>query len=325
MMEIGKRLIPSIDFCHGLGMSEKLTLDQLRTFVAVVQEGSFSAAARKLRRVQSAVSHAIANLERDLGVQLFDRSEKTPSLSKEGRVLLAAAESVLERASALELVAGALGGGAETSVSIAVDAVFPLDALVEVCREFRAAHPAVALFLETETLSAVSAKVLAGSSQLGIVGPAADTQGLEKEHLSEVRMIPVVAPTHPLAEIRGKIPTPAFREHVQIVLSARGEARDEPDRGVLSPHTWRVADLETKHRLLLGGLGFGNLPEHRVREDLETKRLVKIRPRAWGDDEHVLSLSAVYKTDAALGPAARWLLEKLGSSCENVTRGRMLK
>jgi DNA-binding transcriptional LysR family regulator len=306
-------------------MSERVTLDQLRTFTAVVREGSFSAAARKLRRVQSAVSHAIGNLEKELEVKLFDRTEKTPSLTNEGRVLLAAAESVLERAGALELIAGALSGGAETSVSIAVDAVFPLDALVEVCREFRVAHPAVALTVETEALSAVSAKVSTGVCQLGIVGPAADTHGLEKEYLSEVRMIPVVAPSHPLAEIRGKIASPILREHVQVVLSARGDARGEPDRGVLSPNTWRVADLETKHRLLLGGLGFGNLPEHRVREDLKAKRLVEIRPRAWSEDEHVLSLSAVYKTNAALGPAARWLLERLGSSCENVNRGRILK
>ena len=58
---------------------EALTIDQLRLFLAVVDEGSFSAAARALRRAQSAVSYGIANLEKQLDVQLFDRTSRTPS------------------------------------------------------------------------------------------------------------------------------------------------------------------------------------------------------------------------------------------------------
>src|SRR4051812_34386317 len=62
-------------------MLETFTLDQLRALIVVIEEGSFSAAARKLHRVQSAVSTAMANLEAQLGVPLWDRSTKVARLT----------------------------------------------------------------------------------------------------------------------------------------------------------------------------------------------------------------------------------------------------
>ena len=92
----------------------------------------------------------------------------------------------------------------------------------------------------------------------------------------------------------------------------------DPDQAVLSPRTWRVTDLYTKRKLLLGGAGWGNLPEHYVREDLEQGRLVVIRPAAWGKDEHSLCLSLIYRRDMTLGPAHRWIFENLQQLCERV-------
>ena len=77
-------------------MLDGVTLDQLRTFIAAVDQGSFSAAGRKLRRAQSVVSQALANLEAQLGVRLFDRSERYPKLTDEGRSLLVDARSVAD-------------------------------------------------------------------------------------------------------------------------------------------------------------------------------------------------------------------------------------
>src|SRR5437773_11773562 len=65
-------------------MLDAITLDQLRTFIAAVDEGSVSAAGRKLRGAQSVVSQTLANLEAQLGVKLFDRSARYPRLTEEG-------------------------------------------------------------------------------------------------------------------------------------------------------------------------------------------------------------------------------------------------
>jgi DNA-binding transcriptional LysR family regulator len=73
------------------------TLDQLRLFVAIVDAGSFSAAARKLRRAQSAVSYGIGNLEKQLDVRLFERNARAPTLTPAGEALLVAARDVLRR------------------------------------------------------------------------------------------------------------------------------------------------------------------------------------------------------------------------------------
>lgn len=302
-------------------MLDSVTLDQLRIFLAVVDEGSFSAAARKLSRVQSAVSHAMATLERQLEVALWDRSTRVPRLTEHGRVLVTSARRVVEEADALRRTARGFSSGLEPTMAICVDAVFPVEALVDVSRAFARAFPSVELRVYTETLSAVATRVREGTCQLAVVGPAADTRGLERRHVTSVRMIPVVAAEHPLARQRGRVSTSRLGEHVQIVLSERGDvapAGTTRDQAVLSPLTWRVVDLATKHALLLAGLGWGNMPEPHVREDLARGTLVRIQPEAWGDDEHVLALSLVHRPDLARGPATEWMLVNLRELCVRV-------
>lgn len=297
-------------------MLDALTLDQLRALVAVADAGSFSAAARRLRRVQSAVSHQIAGLEAQLGVALFQRGGRAPRLTAEGALLLQAARRVLGQVGELQELARGMQEGLEPRLALAADAVCPSRVLVDATRAFQRAYPTVPLCLHTETLSAVSALVQGGACQLGVIGPAAPAQGLERAHLMTVRMVPVVAREHPLAARRGPLADAVLAEHVQIVLSERGAGgAGVEDQAVLSPRTFRIADLGTKHALLLGGLGWGNLPEHLARADLAAGRLVPIRPAAWGQDEHLLPLSLVHRRDAPLGPAGRWLRAELAALC----------
>lgn len=93
-------------------MLDGMTLDQIRTFVTVADSGSFRSGAARLMRVQSAVSHAIANLESELGLQLFDRSGYRPVLTAEGQALLAHARDILLRADAMRARARAQIGRA---------------------------------------------------------------------------------------------------------------------------------------------------------------------------------------------------------------------
>src|SRR5690606_11714862 len=94
-------------------MYDPVTLDQLRALVAVEQERSFSAAARKLQRVQSAVSTAMANLEAQLGVAIFDRSTKVATLTDEGRAVLTSARRVLAEVDALRQLTAGMAEGLE--------------------------------------------------------------------------------------------------------------------------------------------------------------------------------------------------------------------
>jgi len=296
------------------GVLETFTLDQLRALIAVIEEGSFSAAARKLHRVQSAISTSMANLETQLGIPLWDRSTKVARLTDQGQAVLTAARKICTEVDALRKLAAGMVLGLEAQVSLCVDILFPVTALVDLCERFRAEFPSVDLRVDTQTMTGVSARVIEGSATIGVASPMGVTAGLERKVLTTIQMVPVVGPDHPLSRRGGSIPTVALRDHIQLVLSElHGEGH--PDQAVLSSRTWRVRDLHTKHALVRAGLGWGNLPEHLVRDDLAARRLVKISVEAWGEDEHKLYLSAVYRGDVTFGPAHRWLLDQLEHLC----------
>jgi DNA-binding transcriptional LysR family regulator len=295
-------------------MLDPVTLDQLRAFVTVVEEGNFSAAARKLKRVQSAVSTSMANLEEQLGVHIWDRSTKIAKLTDEGQSVLTATRRVLAEVDGLKQLTAGLLLGVEAMVSLCVDALFPVSALVDLCAGFAEQFPVVDLRVDTQVMSAVSDRVLRGAATIGVASPLGVAPGLERKVLSPIRMIAVVGPDHPLASVKGLIPTRRLADAIQIVLSERIES-GVADQAVLSPRTWRIGDLHTKHAMLRAGLGWGNLPEHLVRDDLRDGSLVAIRPAGWGRDEHMLYLSAIYRSDTVIGPAHRWLLTEVETLC----------
>src|SRR5690348_15301627 len=106
------------------------TLDQLRMLTAVAEAGSFSAAARRLKRAQSVVSYTIANLEAQLGLELFRRGQRRPELTEAGRAILADARRVGILVDELRARAAGLTRGLEAEVSLAVDVMFPVARLV---------------------------------------------------------------------------------------------------------------------------------------------------------------------------------------------------
>jgi DNA-binding transcriptional LysR family regulator len=299
-------------------MYDAVTLDQLRAFLSVVEEGSFSAAARRLRRVQSAISTAMANLESRLGVVLWDRSTKVPTLTAEGEVVVVSARRVLAEVDQLHQLTRGMAGGLEASVALCLDAFFPLNVLVDLCRGFAREFPSVHLRVDTQVMSAVAARVLRGDATLGVVSPLGLSPSLESLPLAAIRMVPVVGVRHPLAEAKGPISQTRLAAAVQIVLSEdlQGPRSGVADQGVLSPQTWRVSDLQTKAALIAAGLGWGNLPEHLARDAVRARRLKVIRPAAWRPDEHVLRLSVIHRAEQPLGPAHRWIMAQMSSLCD---------
>src|SRR5689334_25220756 len=136
-------------------MLDALSLDQITTFLAAAEEGSFSAAGRKLRRSQSVVSQTLANLEAQLGVKLFDRSARYPVLTEAGRSLLDDARSVTHGVGSLKAKARALAGGLEPELSVALDVMFPSQVFARAARDLHAQFPQTALRVEVEALGAV--------------------------------------------------------------------------------------------------------------------------------------------------------------------------
>src|ERR1700686_3799314 len=150
-------------------MLDAVSLDQLRTFIAAADEGSFSAAGRRLRRAQSVVSQTLANLEGQLGVKLFDRSARFPVLTDQGRALLADARTVAGDIDLLKARAKRFAGGLEPELSVAVDVVFPLAPFTATLAAFRMEFPATLLRFDIES-SALIEPVLDGRCAVGVMG-----------------------------------------------------------------------------------------------------------------------------------------------------------
>jgi len=292
-------------------MLEALTLDQLRLFLSVAEQGSFSAAGRKLGRVQSAVSQGIANLEEELEVLLFDRSTRKPTLTEAGNSLLVDAQQIFEKVDALRVRAAGISEGLESELSLVVDTIVPASILVNLARAFQSTFPTVALRIHTETLNTVVALVLDGRCLVGLAGPVGlDAKNLRRRFVTNILTVPVVAKTHALATLAAPIPSSAFLDQTQIVISEHRKASG-PDHNVLSPQTWRVAEAATKHALILAGLGWGKLPVEMVQDDLASGALVKLHLQEWGSQPTPIPLSSIIRTDTAPGPAAQWLLAYL--------------
>ena len=304
-------------------MLDGLSLDQLRTFAAAADEGSFSAAARKLRRAQSVVSQTVANLEQQVGVPLFDRSGRYPRLTAAGTVLLADARSVLQGVDAMKARARGLAGGLEPELAAVVDALFPMATIAEAARDLQRLFPGTALRLYVEAIGAAYQPVLDGRCSLGIVGPLAlPLPSLASEHLMDVEMVIVAARDHPLAAVAAPIPQADLARHVQLVLTDKSDLSAGREFGVMSPLNWRLADLFAKRAFLLNGLGWGGMPLHTVAEDLAAGRLVPLRIEGIPVAGPARTMTALYRTAAPPRPAGRWLIGRLKADLDGSRHGQ---
>jgi DNA-binding transcriptional LysR family regulator len=285
------------------------TLDQLRVFIAVVDHGGFAHAARALHRTQSVISYTIANLEEQLNIELLDRSKRKPTLTESGKALLADARAVTTRVDSMRSRAKALGMGLEAELSVVVDVMFPACVLVRALEHFQREFPTVSLRLHTEALGAVAQMVAEGRCQLGVAGMAADVpKNFERHAAGFVKMMPVCSPMHPLAREAAPVPTAVLREHLQLVLTDRSTLTAGKDFGVLGLRDWRLGDVGSKHALLVGGLGWGNMPEHMVMRDLAEGRLVRLHAQEGSELDYPLFV--IHRGDDELGPAGKWLRQK---------------
>jgi DNA-binding transcriptional LysR family regulator len=300
---------------------ESLSIDQMRAALAVAELGSFSGAARKFKRAQSAVSYAVTTLERQLGVALFDRTDgAAPQPTEAGRVLMREMEAVVRRADEIKNQARDIGKGLEHELPVTIDSLFPLGNLTETLKEFDAEFPTVQIHIKVEAMGAVQSDVLETRSTVGIIGSLPHLPaGLIGDAITSVTRFPVAARDHPLAQghPRKRLPQRLLLDHIQILQSDRSNMTLGRDFSVYTGRTWRVSDLATKRTLICNGIGWGYLPQHDIAEDIASGVL----RRVWVEnlrDQNAIAFLVVRRRDRVLGPASRWLLNRLIKTKSNV-------
>ncbi len=306
--------------------------DSVQVFLAALDHGSFSAAARSLSRVPSAVSMTIAHLEAELDVQLFDRSGREPRPTAAARALEPQARLLAGQLQQLNAQALALTQGLEERLTLAI------------APELLAAHwtgPLAALahdypLLQVEVLTAPQVDALAllhsGRAQLALVFERPSIDGREGfQEVGTETLVAVMAPDHPVltaarasAVARGEPPTRAMlrEEHLtttrQIVVASRDLAQTDP-RFVFARHHWRTDNHLAALGLIEAGLGWGWQPRALVQPRIAAGRLVEM-PFENLSNGVALWVDVVWSKERPLGLGARRFVALMGTAARTEPR-----
>lgn len=286
----------------------RYSLDQLEMFTIVVRTGSFSAAARSLGKTQSTVSTAIANLEVDLGVELFDRSRKLPVLSAAGGQLLNQAELVLERCLDLEAHAQALVDVTETQLKLAIEV--PYTTLMAPLADFAARFPYVDLNIRHSFDGDVSGLVQRGEVAFGIAfAQLGYPSELGFSQLGKLILVHVARHDHPLAAL-AKIDFVELRAHRRLAFSAHNHRLPSTEY-LESTQCWQAENYQALLEMTRAGLGWTTLPRQLILRELEAGELVELPLTAYPHTDWVVGVDLVWPKSHRLGKAGVWLLQRL--------------
>lgn len=231
------------------------TIEQLRYFVATAEEGSMSAAARRLGKAQSAVSTAVGLLEADLGFALFDRSRRNAQLTDSGEVMLIEAKELLRQAEGLTHRANALSFGEEPQLSLAIDEAVPYRAVCELIRDLSFQFAYLELTVFSGTSSEVADFVERRRADVCFhVDRGPVSAALGQKHIGSVVQGVYVAPDHPLA-MRERVSRADLAKYRQIVMQM-----DDFTPIQLSPSLWRADSPYMIAGMVEDKLGWAVLP-----------------------------------------------------------------
>ncbi|WP_279483014.1 LysR family transcriptional regulator [Aureimonas sp. SK2] len=285
-------------------------IDQLRTFVTVVEEGSFSSAARRLNRAVSSVSYAVAQMERQCGFPLIDRASREATLTQRGRAVFAEATFLVESARRLTAHMKALEKGEEMRIRIAVDVLFPLTALRDALQGFDATQPRARVQLFTSSLNTLWETLRSGEVDFALTFLANVPPDMTARSFRNVTMWPVASATHPLSRLPQPIPIEAFQSERQIYFIGSPSVDVERLGRVFGPDVWTSNDLEHIRMLVTGGFGWCFTNEVFFADE-EAAGVVKRLRSADNRFHPVRALGAAWSIDRAPGPLGQQIIEFL--------------
>lgn len=247
------------------------TLDQLRKFVATADSGSFSVAARRLGKAQSAISTAIALLEADLGVDLFDRSRRNAQLTDAGQVLLLEARELLRQAEALSNRALSLSSGNEARLTLALDEALPYAVISTLMREMSARFPDLELTVLNGTATEVADYVHLERAQIAFhFVRGALPAHFEQRYVGTVPQGVFVAIDHPLAQLE-VVERKDLVKYRQLVMHA-----EDVHEATYSPRLWRSDSFYSIAEMVADDLGWAVLPVNIGTDDAYDKPLQQV-------------------------------------------------
>jgi len=251
------------------------SLEQLEAFMETVESGSFSNAARQLKKAQSVVSQHVMNLEIDCGVELFDRSGRYPVLTAEGSKLLPYARATILQHRRLKHTALSLFGRQSSEVCLAMDEGIPIQRISEIIQLLESDFPNI----ELEFLSASSIDIIdmvhSGRASTGLIfSELSMPSSIDFESIGVIEFDLYVASSHPLA--KSVAPNmDSLRLYRQLCIRSRN-TKTSSFQQAFSPDVWYADNYYVLLELALQGHGWCLLPEHMASSSVSSGNLTRV-------------------------------------------------
>jgi DNA-binding transcriptional LysR family regulator len=288
----------------------KISLEGLQVLDAIDRRGSIAGASTELHRVPSTISYAVAKLEQDLGVAVYERAGPRITLTPAGRELLKEGRYLLKAAQDLEHRVRRVATGWETQFAIGLESLIAPSALADDIRAFYDVADSTRLRITQEVMSGMWEALLDRRVDLLIAaaGEGPSGGGYVFESMGTLPFVFVVAPMHPLARAAEPIDKAELRAHRAVAGGDSALRLPQRTVGLLfGQDTLTVPDIFSKYELQIAGLGFGYLPEPYARPAIDAGLLVEKQVEGQRADE-ILHLA--WRPDEE-GAALTWWLQRL--------------
>jgi DNA-binding transcriptional LysR family regulator len=280
----------------------RVDLNAIQVLEVVIREGSLAAAAKKLHRVQSAVSYQLRKLERQLGLKLLDRDGYRVRLTAAGEADLAEGKRVLAHAMSLETLARQLSEGWEARLTVIVDGILPLESALTALKTLAEERIPTRIQLKVEFHKGVQYRF-----DLMLVKDYEPRPQLLSETLPEISCVLCVAAAHPLAG-KPSVTLDQLHEHVELTVQDSSDQGD--DRHMFGgERVFYLSDFSAKKRALAMGVGFGWMPTYLVESELRAGELREVQYS--GGSRYRFNPMLVHRADRPLGRTGQYLVSLL--------------
>lgn len=266
----------------------RISLEQWRALLAVVDAGGYAQAAELMHKSQSSISYAIHKMEDLLGLKVFEVRGRKAELTPTGQMLVRRARLLLQEAVELETAAKRLSDGWEAEVKLAVDQLYPVDILFQVLESFSSEAPLTRIDLLETVLGGGDEALLGGEVDLALLPVV--PPGFLGEPVYSMRFVAVAQAEHPLHHLGRALDIQDLRQHRQLVVRDSGSRRSKDAGWLGAEQRWTVSHVDTSIRSVCAGLGFAWLPEHRIRAQLDSGELKPLPLREGGQRQQWLHL-----------------------------------
>lgn len=293
----------------------RISLDQWRSFIAVVDYGGYANAADALAKSQSSVTYAVQKLESLLDVKVFRIDGRKAVLTEAGQLLYRRARLLLDDADALERLSKASSAGWEADIRIAVEVLFPTWLALHCLDKFGQESPQTRIELYETVVGGAPQALQDGSVDFAITPhiPA----GYAGEPITFAHLIPVAHPDHPLHQLNRELTMRDLRRHRHLVVRDSGSQRDTRSAFYDVEQRWTVSNMATSIGAACRGYGFAWFPEEKIRSEL-AEGILKQLPLKGGRERNI-EMYLIHADAEAIGPGARRLAEIFRTEARYVT------